>query len=124
VNPLARKSVGPETDRPHHSRLTELDQVNAKNAATSRMWTRGHRRASSKAQSAADAAPDGHRSRRSGAECSSIALNASGHVDQLNSTVGGLDKYHQVTDIDITFRRGNPVVSDDSKKLLDDLALA
>ena len=123
VNPLARKVwVRKQTD-PINSRLTELDQVNAKNAADIKDVDQRAQAGIFKAQSAADAA--NQTATAAGAQAqnaSSIALNASGHVDQLNSTVGGLDKYHQVTDIDITFRRGTPVLSDDSKKLLDDLA--
>ena len=44
-------------------------------------------------------------------------------MDQLNSTVNGLDKYRQVTDVDIPFRAGSPVLSAEAKKQLDDLAL-
>ena len=37
-------------------------------------------------------------------------------------TVNGLDQYHQVTEVEITFRGGGPVLSADAKKQLDDLA--
>jgi outer membrane protein OmpA-like peptidoglycan-associated protein len=43
-------------------------------------------------------------------------------VDKLHETVNGLDQYKQVTDVNITFRGGNPVLSADAKKQLDDLA--
>jgi len=123
VNPFARKVwVRKQTD-PINNRLTELDQVNAKNAADIKDVDTRAQAGIFKAQSAADAA--NQTATAAGAQAQNangIAVNASGHVDQLNSTVNGLDKYHQVTDVDVTFRAGNPVLTDDAKKQLDDLA--
>ena len=124
INPFARKVwVRKQTD-PINNRLSELDQVNAKNAADIKDTDQRAQAGIFKAQTAADAA--NQTATAAGAEAQTangIAQNASGHVDQLNSTVNGLDKYHQVTDIDIEFHSGNPVLSEDSKKLLDDLAM-
>jgi len=123
VNPFARKVwVRKQTD-PINNRLTELDQVNAKNAADIKDVDSRAQAGIFKAQSAADAANQTATAAGTQAQnASGIAQTASGHVDQLNSTVNGLDKYHQVTDIDVTFRGGNPVLSADAKKQLDDLA--
>ena len=123
VNPFARKVwVRKQTD-PINNRLSELDQVNAKNAADIKDTDQRAQAGIFKAQSAADAA--NQTATAAGAQAQNangIAQSASGHVDQLNATVSGLDKFHQVTDIDIEFHSGNPVLTDDSKKLLDELA--
>jgi len=123
VNPFARKVwVRKQTD-PINNRLTELDQVNARNAADIKDVDSRAQSGIFKAQSAADAANQTATAASSQAQnANGIAQTASGHVDQLNTTVNGLDKYKQVTDIDVTFRGGNPVLSADAKKQLDDLA--
>ena len=123
VNPFARKVwVRKQTD-PINNRLSELDQVNAKNAADIKDTDQRAQAGIFKAQTAADAANQTATAASAQAQnANGIAQGASGHVDQLNSTVSGLDKYHQVTDIDVTFHGGNPVLSDDAKKLLDELA--
>jgi outer membrane protein OmpA-like peptidoglycan-associated protein len=123
VNPFARKVwVRRQTD-PINNRLSELDQVNAKNAADIKDVDQRAQAGILKAQTAADAANQTASAAGAQAQAANgVALNASGHVDQLNSTVSGLDKYHQVSDIDVTFRGGNPVLSEDAKKQLDDLA--
>ncbi len=123
MNPFARKVwVRRQTD-PINNRLTELDQVNAKNAADIKDVDQRAQAGIFKAQTAADSANQTATAAGVQAQAANgIALNASGHVDQLNSTVNGLDKYHQVTDVDVTFRGGNPVLSEDAKKQLDDLA--
>jgi len=123
VNPFARKVwVRKQTD-PINNRLTELDQVNAKNAADIKDVDSRAQAGIFKAQSAADSANQTATAANTQAQnASGVAQTASGHVDQLNTTVDGLDKYHQVTDVDVTFRGGNPVLSADAKKQLDDLA--
>ena len=123
VNPFARKVwVRKQTD-PINNRLTELDQVNAKNAADIKDVDSRAQSGIFKAQSAADAANQTATAANTQAQnASGVAQTASGHVDSLNTTVNGLDKYNQVTDVDVTFRGGNPVLSADAKKQLDDLA--
>jgi outer membrane protein OmpA-like peptidoglycan-associated protein len=77
----------------------------------------------SKAQSAADAANQTATAAGTQAQqANGTAQTATGHVNQLNTTVGGLDQYHQVTESEITFRGGVAKLSDDAKKQLDDLA--
>jgi outer membrane protein OmpA-like peptidoglycan-associated protein len=124
VNPFARKVwVRKQTD-PINNRLSELDEVNAKNARDIKDVDDRATAGINKAQSQADAANQTATAAGVQAQnANGIATTASGHVDQLNSTVSGLDKYHQVTDVDITFRAGNPVLSADAKKTLDDLAM-
>jgi outer membrane protein OmpA-like peptidoglycan-associated protein len=43
-------------------------------------------------------------------------------VDQLNSTVKGLDQYRQTTEAEVAFRGGQPILTTAAKKQLDDLA--
>ena len=87
------------------------------------MWMRGRRLASGRAQSSADAANQMAMSANSQAQnASNTAQQASSHVDQLNDTVNGLDQYHQITDLDVNFRGGSPVLSSDAKTKLDELA--
>ncbi len=40
----------------------------------------------------------------------------------MNTTVNGLDQYHQVTEAELTFRGGSPLLTADSKTKLDELA--
>jgi OmpA family. len=123
VNPFARKSwVKKQTD-PINNRLSELDEVNAKNARDIEDVDSRAQAGISKAQAAADAANQTATSAGQQAQqANGLAQSAAGHVDRLHATVNGLDQYKQVTDVNITFRGGNPVLSADAKKQLDDLA--
>jgi hypothetical protein len=123
VNPFARKKwVKRQTD-PINDRLGELDQVNAKNArdiqdVDSRAQA-GIRRVQSRADAAHQAALAADaRARQAG----STAQGAAGHVDELNGTVNGLDQFHQVTETEIVFRGGQPVLSAAARRRLDELA--
>lgn len=123
MNPFARKSwVRKQTD-PINNRLTELDEVNAKNAREIQDVDARAQAGISKAQAAADAANQTATAAGQQAEqANGLAQTASGRVDQIHSTVNGLDQYKQVTDVNITFRGGNPVLTENAKKQLDDLA--
>ena len=123
VNPWARKKwVRKQTD-PINDRLTELDGVNAKNAKDIQDVDSRAQAGIRQAQSAADAANQTATAAGTQAQqASATAQGAAGHVDQLNGTVNGLDQYHQVTEAEITFRHGQPALSADAKKQLDDLA--
>ena len=123
VNPFARKKwVRRQTD-PINDRLGELDQVNAKNArdiqdVDSRAQA-GIRRVQSSADAANQAAVAADaRARQAG----TTAQGASGQVDELNGTVNGLDQFHQVTETEIIFRGGQPVLSVAARRRLDELA--
>jgi hypothetical protein len=123
VYPFARKKwVKRQTD-PINDRLTELDEVNAKNARDIQDVDARAQAGIRKAQSAADAANQTAMAANSQAQnASSTAQTASGHVDQINTTVSGLDQYHQVTDLEVRFRGGSPALTTEARTKLDELA--
>ncbi len=123
LNPFARKKWVHKRIDPLNDRLTELDEVNAKNSKDIQDVDSRAQAGIHHAQSTADAANE--TATAAGAKARNahgIAEGAAGHVDQLNSTVNGLDKYHQITDADVAFRTGSPVLSATARKQLDDLA--
>ena len=123
VNPWARKKwVKKQTD-PINDRLSELDEINGKNAKDIQAVDSRAQAGIRQAQSAADAANQTATAAGQQAQnANGIAQGASGHVDQLNGTVNGLDQYHQITEAEVAFRGGQPVLSAAAKKQLDDLA--
>jgi hypothetical protein len=123
VNPFARKSwVKKQTD-PINNRLSELDEMNAKNARDISDVDARAQAGISKAQASAEAANQtATAAGQQAQQANGVAQTASGHVDKLHETVNGLDQYKQVTDVDITFHGASPVLSADAKKQLDDLA--
>jgi outer membrane protein OmpA-like peptidoglycan-associated protein len=123
VNPWARKKwVKKQTD-PINDRLTELDALNAKNSKDIQDVDSRAQAGIRQAQSTADAANQTATAANGQAQqAGAAAQGAAGHVDQLNGTVNGLDQYHQVTEADVKFRGGLPILSADAKKQLDDLA--
>jgi len=123
VNPFARKKwVKKQTD-PINDRLSELDQVNAKNASDIQAVDGRAQAGIHQAQSAADAAIQMASAAGSQAELArNTAQGASDHVNHLNGTVNGLDRYKPVTEIDIAFRGGQPILSAAARKQLDDFA--
>jgi outer membrane protein OmpA-like peptidoglycan-associated protein len=123
VNPFARKVWVKKRIDPINDRLTELDSLNAKNSKDIQDVDSRAQAGIKQAQSAADAA--NQTATAAGAQAqqaSTTAQGAAGHVNQLNTTVSGLDQYHQVTEAEITFKGGMPKLSDDARKQLDDLA--
>jgi outer membrane protein OmpA-like peptidoglycan-associated protein len=123
VNPFARKKwVKKQTD-PINDRLTELDEVNAKNARDIKDVDARAQAGIQRAQTAADAANQAAMAANQQAQsASSTAQQAAQHVDNIHSTVNGLDQYHQITEAEITFRPGTTTLSSDSKEKLDQLA--
>jgi hypothetical protein len=123
VNPWARKKwVKKQTD-PINDRLSELDEINAKNAKDIQDVDSRAQAGIRQAQSAADSANQMAMAANTQAQnANGIATGASGHVDQLNTTVNGLDQYRQVTEAELKFRGGSPILSADARKQLDDLA--
>jgi len=123
VNPFARKKwVKKQTD-PINDRLTELDASTPGTPTTSRTWIAAHRPAFTRRS------PQPMRPTRwqtaagtQAQNANGIAQGASGHVDQLNSTVKGLDQYRQTTEAEVAFRGGQPILTTAAKKQLDDLA--
>ena len=123
VNPFARKKwVKKQTDA-INDRLGELDEVNAKNANDIKDVDGRAQAGIRRAQSAADAANQAATAAGQQAQMAgNTAKDADIHVNRLNSTVNGLDQYHQVTEADLAFRSGLPTLSVAAKKQLDDLA--
>jgi len=123
VNPFARKSwVKRQTD-PINDRLSELDELNAKNARDIKDVDARAQAGIRKAQSSADAANQLAMNANTQAQnANTAAQQASSHVSQLNSTVSGLDQYRQVTDVEIAFRNGSLALTAEAKDQLDALA--
>ena len=123
VNPFARKKWVDKRVDPLKDRLTELDEVNAKNArdiqdVDSRAQT-GIRHAQTIAEAANQtASAAGDQAQRA----NGTAQQAAGHVNELNTTVNGLDQYRPVTEVDVVFHGPEPVLSVAARKQLDDLA--
>lgn len=123
VNPFARKKWVKKRLDPINDRLSELDEVNAKNAQAIKDVDERAQAGIKQAQSSADQANQTATTANSQAQtASNTAQQASGHVDQINSTVNGIDQYKQITDLEVSFRNGSAVLSSDSKQKLDQLA--
>jgi outer membrane protein OmpA-like peptidoglycan-associated protein len=117
---MARKKwVKKQTD-PINDRLTELDQLSAKNAKDIQDVDTRAQAGIHQAQSTADAANQAATAAGAQAQqASTVAQGASGHVDQLNSTVNGIDQYRPVSEVDVPFRGGSPVLTAAAKEQLD-----
>lgn len=123
VNPFARKKWVKQRLDPINDQLNELDEVNAKNARDIRDMDARAQAGIRKAQNAADAANQtataaGEQAR----QANSIAQDATNHVDNLTTTVNGLDQYDQKSTVDIAFPGGQPTLTGEARKRLDDLA--
>ena len=123
VNPMARKKwVKRQTD-PINDRLTELDEVNAKNAKDIQDVDARAQSGIKQAQSTADKANDAATAASTQAQnANQVATTASGRVDQLHTTVNGIDTYKPINEVDVPFKRGSTVLSEDAKQQLDQLA--
>jgi outer membrane protein OmpA-like peptidoglycan-associated protein len=123
VNPMARKKWVKKRLDPINDRLTELDQVNAKNASDIKDVDSRATAGIKKAQDSADAANQvATQAGDQAKKANDTAVAASGHVDTLNTTVSGLDNYKPISDVEVPFRAGNPMLSKDAKAKLDDMA--
>jgi outer membrane protein OmpA-like peptidoglycan-associated protein len=123
MNPFARKKWVQKRLDPINDRLTELDQVNAKNARDIKDVDARAQAGIQQAQSSADKANQEATAAGNEAQnASNTAQQASGHVDQLNTTVSGIDQYHQITDLSVAFRAGTSTLTSDSRDKLDQLA--
>jgi outer membrane protein OmpA-like peptidoglycan-associated protein len=123
VNPLARKKWVKKRIDPINDRLTELDQLNTKNASDIKDVDSRAQAGIKHAQDSADAANQtataaGEQAKKAG----ETASTASGHVESLNTTVNGLDTYKAINDVEVPFRGGSPVLSKDAKDQLDQMA--
>jgi outer membrane protein OmpA-like peptidoglycan-associated protein len=123
MNPMARKKwVKKQTD-PINDRLTELDEVNAKNAKDIQDVDARAQSGIKQAQSTADKANEAATAASTQAQnANQVATTASGRVDTLHTTVNGIDAYKPINEIDVPFKRGSSVLSEDAKNQLDQLA--
>jgi outer membrane protein OmpA-like peptidoglycan-associated protein len=123
MNPFARKKWVQKRLDPINDRLSELDQVNAKNAQDIKDVDARAQAGIHQAQSTADQANQAAEAAGTQAQnAANAAQQASGHVDSINTTVSGLDQYKQVTDLVVSFRPGTSVLTSDSRQKLDELA--
>jgi outer membrane protein OmpA-like peptidoglycan-associated protein len=123
VNPFVRKKWVKKQLDPINDRLSELDEVNARNARDIKDVDARAQAGIHQAQTTADAANQAAQAAGNEAQAASnTAQQASGHVDTLNTTVNGLDQYHSITDLSVTFRPGTSVLTSDSRQKLDELA--
>jgi len=123
LNPFATKKWTKRQTDPINDRLSELDDVNSKNARDIRDVDDRSQAGIRRAQSSADAANELATTAGNQAhQANSTAQGAAGHVDQLNTTVNGIDQYQPVTEAEIRFRSGQPVLSAAARKQLDDMA--
>jgi len=123
VNPFARKKWVNDRVTPLKDRLSELDEVNAKNGRNIQDVDSRAQAGIRQAQTAADAANQlattaGDQAQKAGI----LANGASSHVDKLNATVGGLDQYNSVTEVNLKFRGSLPTLSPAARKQLDEMA--
>jgi outer membrane protein OmpA-like peptidoglycan-associated protein len=123
INPMARKVWVKKRIDPINDRLNELDQVNAKNAQDIKDVDAKSQAGIKKAQDSADAANQaataaGDQARKA----SETASTASGRVDQLNTEVSGLDTYKPISEVEVPFKGGKPVLSKEDKATLDEMA--
>jgi len=123
VNPFARKKWVNDRVNPLKDRLSELDEVNAKNAHDIQDVDARAQAGIHNAQSSADAANQLASTASDQAQkAGNLAQGASGRVDKLNSTVGGLDRYSQIDEVEVAFRSGQPILSAAARKQLDAMA--
>jgi outer membrane protein OmpA-like peptidoglycan-associated protein len=123
VNPMARKKWVKKRIDPINDRLNELDQVNAKNAQDIKDVDSRAQAGIKKAQDSADAANQAATAAGDQAsKAHQTAMTASGQVDQLTTTVNGLDNYKSISDVEVPFKGGSPVLSKDAKAKLDEMA--
>jgi outer membrane protein OmpA-like peptidoglycan-associated protein len=123
VNPFARKKWVQKRLDPINDRLSELDEVNARNARDIKDVDARAQAGIHQAQAAADAANQTAVAAGNQAQAANnTAQQASGHVNQIGNTVNGLDQYHSITDLDVAFHSGTSVLTADSKEKLDQLA--
>jgi outer membrane protein OmpA-like peptidoglycan-associated protein len=123
MNPMARKKwVKKQTD-PINDRLTELDEVNAKNAKDIQDVDARAQSGIKQAQSTADKANEAATAASTQAQnANQVASTASGRVDTLHTTVNGIDTYKPINEVDVPFKRGSTVLSKDAQEQLDQLA--
>ena len=123
VNPFARKKWVNKRVEPLKDQLNELDEVNAKNAHDIQNVDGRAQAGIGKAQSTADAASQtAVAASGQAAKANAIAQSATARVNKLGETIGTIDQYRVIAELDVTFRTGQPALSAAARKQLDELA--
>jgi len=123
MNPFARKKWVKRQIDPIKDRDNELDQLQAKNANDIRDVDSRAQAGIHRAMDAANTA-DQHAQNAANTANSAqtLANTASTRTDALNTTVGNLDQYSEVTSASVPFARGRTALGPKGKADLDDLA--
>jgi outer membrane protein OmpA-like peptidoglycan-associated protein len=123
MNPFARKKWVKRQIDPIKDRDNELDQLQAKNANDIRDVDARSQAGIHRAMNAANAADQHAQEAATTANSAqTLAGTASTRTDALNTTVGNLDQYSEVTSAAVPFARGRTALGPKGKADLDDLA--
>ncbi len=123
VNPFARKKWVKRQLDPIKDRDNELDQLQAKNANDIRDVDTRSQAGIHRAMDAANTADQHAQTAATTANSAqTLAGTASTRTDALNTTVGNLDQYSEVTSASIPFAKGRTALGPKGKADLDDLA--
>lgn len=123
VNPFARKKWVKRQLDPIRDRDNELDQLQAKNANDIRDVDARSQAGIHRAMDAANTADEHAQAAATTANSAqTLASTASTRTDALNTTVGNLDQYSEVTSAAIPFAKGRTALGPKGKADLDDLA--
>lgn len=120
VNPFARKKWVNKQLTPVKQRLNELDQLQAKNAASIKDVDERAQNGIHAAQStASQASQTASQASQAAGQAQELAQQASDKTNQLGQTVANLDQYHPVNNMDINFRPGQRLLNQKAKDALD-----
>src|SRR5665213_1187652 len=123
MNPFARKKWVKRQLDPIKDRDNELDQLQAKNANDIRDVDTRSQAGIHRAMDAANTADQHAQTAATTANSAqTLAGTASTRTDALNTTVGNLDQYSEVTSAAIPFAKGRTALGPKGKADLDDLA--
>lgn len=123
MNPFARKKWVKRQLDPIKDRDNELDQLQAKNANDIRDVDARSQAGVQRAMVAANTADEHAQTAATTANSAqNLAGTASTRTDALNTTVGNLDQYSEVTSAAIPFAKGRTALGPKGKADLDDLA--
>lgn len=123
VNPFARKKWVNRRVDPLKDRLSELDEVTARNSRDIQDVDGRAQAGIRKAQSTADTANQTASAAGDQAQkANGTAQGASSHVDKLGETVNGLDQYRETNALNVEFHGSQPILSAAVRKQLDDMA--
>lgn len=123
MNPFARKKWVNRQVTPIKDQVNELDQLQAKNANDIRDVDSRSQAGISKAMMAANTADQHAQNAATTANSAQQTANtASDRTNALNTTVGNLDQYQQVSETAVPFAAGHTMLGKNGKADLDSLA--